>query len=288
MGGGGKGGGGGSEISDEALALAQDAKFKPYSLTSGVGTTQWDKASNAYTSNIRSDLTDLQDTGFGGAGALAGQIGESFGRDAAQLGFDRDLEGRTSDIFGQQSRLLAPQFAQQNQALKNDLFGSGRMGLMLAGEASGAGAGGMVNPDAFGLGRAQSQTLAELAGSSRQQALGEQQQAYGIDSGLFGINQGQQQLRSQNLLSGASGLFGLGSSVNDIENQLMNLGLTAEQARGAASAQGGQVLAANTQQSTGGSNLLGSLIEGGARVAAASMTGGASEAAIIGTQVATG
>ncbi len=284
MGGGGKGGGGGSEISDEALALAQDAKFKPYSLTSGVGTTQWDKASNAYTSNIRSDLTDLQDTGFGGAGALAGQIGESFGRDAAQLGFDRDLEGRTSDIFGQQSRLLAPQFAQQNQALKNDLFGSGRMGLMLAGEASGAGAGGMVNPDAFGLGRAQSQTLAELAGSSRQQALGEQQQAYGIDSGLFGINQGQQQLRSQNLLSGASGLFGLGSSVNDIENQLMNLGLTAEQARGAASAQGGQVLAANTQQSTGGSDLLGSLVEGGARMGAAYLTGGASEAALLAQQ----
>ena len=283
MGGGGKGGGG-SEISDEAMAMAQDAKFKPYSLTSGVGTTQWDKASNAYTSDIRSDLTGLQDIGFGGAGALAGQIGESYGRDAAQLGFDRDLEGRTSDIFGQQSRLLAPQFAQQNQALKNDLFGSGRMGLMLAGEAAGAGAGGMVNPDAFGLGRAQSQTLADLAGSSRQQALGEQQQAYGIDSGLFGINQGQQQLRSQNLLSGASGLFGLGSSVNDIENQLMNLGLTAEQARGAASAQGGQVLAANTQQSTGGSDLLGSLVEGGARMGAAYLTGGASEAALLAQQ----
>lgn len=283
MGGGGKGGGG-SEISDEAMAMAQDAKFKPYSLTSGVGTTQWDKASNAYTSDIRSDLTGLQDIGFGGAGALAGQIGESYGRDAAQLGFDRDLEGRTSDIFGQQSRLLAPQFAQQNQALKNDLFGSGRMGLMLAGEAAGAGAGGMVNPDAFGLGRAQSQTLAELAGSSRQQALGEQQQAYGIDSGLFGINQGQQQLRSQNLLAGAGGLFGLGSSVNDIENQLMNLGLTAEQARGAASGQAGQVMAANTQQSSGGSDLLGSLVEGGARMGAAYLTGGASEAALLAQQ----
>ena len=236
MGGGGKGGG--SEISDEAMAMAQNAKFKPYSLTSGVGSTQWDKKSNAFTSDIRSDLTGLQDIGFGGAGALAGQIGESFGRDAAQLGFDRDLEGRTSDIFGQQSRLLAPQFAQQNQALKNDLFGSGRMGLMLAGEAAGAGGGGgLVSPDAFGLGRAQSQTLADLAGSSRQQALGEQQQAYNIDSGLFGINQGQQQQRSQNLLSGVGGLFGIGSSVNDIESQLMSLGLTAEQARGAASGQ---------------------------------------------------
>jgi hypothetical protein len=272
MGGGGKGGG--SEISDEAMAMAQNAKFKPYSLTSGVGSTQWDKKSNAFTSDIRSDLTGLQDIGFGGAGALAGQIGESFGRDAAQLGFDRDLEGRTSDIFGQQSRLLAPQFAQQNQALKNDLFGSGRMGLMLAGEASGAGAGGMVNPDAFGLGRAQSQTLAELAGSSRQQALGEQQQAYNIDSGLFGINQGQQQLRSQNLLSGAGGLFGLGSSVNDIENQLMNLGLTAEQARGAASAQAGQVMAANTFQAPQGPDLLGSAIQGAAMVGAGMATGG--------------
>jgi len=272
MGGGGKGGG--SEISDEAMAMAENAKFKAYSLTSGVGKTQWDKGTNAYTSDIRSDLTDLQDTGFAGAGALAGQLEGSFGREAAQLGFDRDLEGRTSDIFSQQSALLAPQFAQQNQALQNDLFGSGRMGLMLAGESAGAGAGGMVNPDAFGLGRAQSMTLADLAGSSRQQALGEQQQAYGIDAGLFGINQAQQQQRSGNLLTGAGGLFGLGSSVNDIENQLMNLGLTAEQARGAASAQAGQVMAANTQQAPPEADLLGTAIQGAAMVGMGMATGG--------------
>ena len=76
-----------------------------------------------------------------------------------------------------QSALLEPSFEQQRQQLQSDLFGSGRLGLQLAGETAGAGTG-MVQPDAYGLGLAQARALAETSALARQQAQQEQQQAF--------------------------------------------------------------------------------------------------------------
>jgi hypothetical protein len=225
------------KIDERQVQMAQDAKFKPYTLTTTTGTTDWDSSGNQFNVELAEPLSSIQREGYFGAQPLLSQIPGAYGREAAQFGFDTDLAGRTSDIFREQSTLLEPAFAQQRQQLQSDLFGSGRMGLMLAGEAAGAGAGGMVSPDAFGLGRAQSETLANLAAQSRQQALTEQQQAYNIESGMFGINETLEQQRAQNLLTGATTMFGFGEAVSDREAQLMQLGLTAEQARGAAAAQ---------------------------------------------------
>ena len=79
------------------------------------------------------------------------------------------------------SALLEPEFEQQRQQLQSDLFGSGRLGLQLAGETAGAGTG-MVQPDAYGLGLAQSRALADLGLSSRDQALEEQQSSISTSS----------------------------------------------------------------------------------------------------------
>lgn len=247
MGGGGKGGGGDTpEIDPMTRQFAQQSVFKPYTLTTSVGTTGYDK-NKGFTVGLGQPLRDIQQEGYLGAQQLMGGIPEAFGREATPFGFERNLEGRTADIFREQSALLEPAFAQQRQQLQSDLFGSGRMGLMLAGESAGAGAGGMVSPDAFGLGRAQSETLANLAAQSRQQALGEQQQAYGIESGIFGINEALEQQRAQNLLSGTTGLFGLGSAISDTEASLLQLGLATEGARGASYAQAAGALSAGQQ-----------------------------------------
>jgi hypothetical protein len=80
----------------------------------------------------------------------------------------------------------------------------------------------MVQPDALGLGRAQQQTLAGLATQARGQAFAEQAQL------------GQM----------ASGLLGAGTQISGIEASLMGLGLTAEQARAAASLGAGQLATA--------------------------------------------
>jgi hypothetical protein len=124
-----------------------------------------------------------------------------------------DPSQRAAEIYGEQAALLQPGFEQQATALQSRLFGGGRLGLRLAGESQGLGASsGMVQPDALGLGRAQQQTLAQLAAQSRGQALGEQAQLGQMAQGLFGIGQG----------------------ISGLEGQLMAQGLSAEQARSAA------------------------------------------------------
>lgn len=273
-----KGGSKAAKIDPRALKMAENAEFKAYNLTQGTGRTTWDQETNTFTTDMNPTLTGIQDQGYGGVGDLMGQMGDSYGREAAQFGFDTgDTASRTQDIFKQQSALLQPEFAQQRSQLKNDLFGSGRMGLMIAGDASGAGAGGMVNPDAYGLGRAQSQTLANLAVGSREQALGEQQQQFDMEAGMFGANQEQIQQRSNNLLQGATGMLGFGETIADREASLMSLGLQGEQSRGAASASGASGMAANMQQPQQKSNLLGSLIQGAATVGAGYFMGPASD-----------
>ena len=260
-----KGGQKAARIDPRALKMAENAEFKAYNLTQGTGSTTWDEETNSFTTDMNPTLTGIQNQGYAGVGDLMGQMGESYAREAAQFGFDTgDTASRTQDIFSQQSALLEPEFAQQRNQLQNDLFGSGRMGLMIAGDASGAGAGGMVNPDAYGLGRAQSQTLANLAVGSREQALGEQQQQFDMEAGMFGANQEQLQQRSNNLLQGATGMLGFGEAIADREASLMSLGLQGEQSRGAASASAAGGMAANMQKPEQKPNILGALISGAA------------------------
>ena len=196
----GKGGSGvAKEGIEEAARRAESAYFKPYTVTTGTGTTSY--GDDGFTSTLSPEYQALLGQALGGAGGLLSQF-QSF-----------DPSQRASEIYSEQAALLQPSFAQQGQQLQQSLFGSGRLGLRLAGESAGLGAGsGMVQPDALGLGRAQQQTLAQLAAGSRQQALS-----------------GQAQLGQM-----ASGLFGIGQGISGMEQSLMGLGLTAEQARAAA------------------------------------------------------
>lgn len=106
----------------------------------------------------------------------------------------------------------------------------------------------MVQPDALGLGRAQQQTLAQIAAGARQQALGEQAQL--------------QQL--------AGGMLQAGMGISGLEQGLMAQGLDAETARAAAAYASGQMqlspyaTQAQIQQQQRGQNagFFGSLIGG--------------------------
>ena len=271
-GGGGKGGGGpSSSIDSRIVDMANEGTFKPYTISTSAGSA-FGNDQGEFGASSSPAFTQAQQSAMSGANQLIPQVADAFGRQPSQFSFDSSLGDRTNSIFAEQSALLQPQFDQQRQALQNDLFGSGRMGLSLAGQAAGAGSTGMVNPDAFGLGQAQSQTLANLGAQSRQQALGEQQQQYGIDSGVFGINEGLQQQQAQNLLAGSQGLFGLGGAVSQQELELMQAGLASEQARGASFANAAGALSAGQvqqQDSGGGKGLLGN-IAGGAASAATS------------------
>ena len=197
----GKGGAGtAAEAVARARELGKDAVFKPFTVTTGTGTAGYG-GDGSYYSTLSQPYQDILGSSLAGAGNL-------FERAA---GFDPSA--RAGEIFGEQSALLQPEFQRQATNLQNTLFGSGRLGLRLAGESQGLGVGsGMVQPDALGLGQAQQQTLAQLASGARQQAFGEQAQ----------------------LQQAASGMLQAGMGISALEQQLLAQGVDAETARAAA------------------------------------------------------
>jgi hypothetical protein len=172
---------------------------------------------------------DILNQSLAGTGNIAGQL----------AGFD--TSARASQLFEEQAALLRPEFQRQATDLQSRLFGSGRLGLRLAGESQGLGAdSGMVQPDALGLGRQQQQTLAQLAAGTRQQALQEGQQLAGM----------------------ATSLLNMGLGINQAEAQLIGMGVDAETARAAAQYAAGSLElspygAATTAANTAATNRMG-------------------------------
>lgn len=201
--GGGGGGGGGVGVSREAMEEARrradQATFKPYTVTTSAGTTSYDEG--GWRNTLAAPYQQILGTSLAGAGNLFGQLAAF------------DPSQRAGEVFGEQAALLQPEFQRQAADLQSRLFGSGRLGLRLAGEGAGLGAGsGMVQPDALGLGRAQQQTLAQLAANARSQAFGEQAQLGQL----------------------AGGMLQSGMGISDLERQLMAQGIDAQTARAAA------------------------------------------------------
>ena len=211
FGGGGGGVGGGQQMSKEAIQAAKEAAgktyFKPYTVTTGTGTTSY-SPDGGYSTQLSQPYQNIMGTALGGAQNLYGQLA---GFDPAQ---------RAQQVFQEQAALLQPEFQKQATDLQSRLFGSGRLGLRLAGEGAGLGTGsGMVQPDALGLGQAQQQTLAQLMAGARGQAL--------TEAGQLGTL--------------AGGMLGSATSISDLERQLMAAGLDAETARSNAAAMAGKI-----------------------------------------------
>jgi hypothetical protein len=204
----GKGGAGTAEEAiGRARELSKDTVFKPFTVTTGSGTGQY-LGDGQYQATLSQPYQDILGSSLAGAGSLFDQ--------AAAF----DPSQRAQEVFGEQSALLRPEFQRQATELQSSLFGSGRLGLQLAGQSQGLGAGsGMVSPDALGLGRQQQQTLAQLAAQSRQQAFGEQAQ----------------------LQQAAAGMLQSGLAVSGLEQALLAQGLDAETARAGAAYASGQM-----------------------------------------------
>ena len=213
-------GSGGEESKPVSLKGGQ---FQPYTYTSLVGSTELERDKDRYTFSQEIDprLEQLYGQGLDATSGLLSQYLEQAQAPLEQFDFQKGIDEATQEYFTQQQAALDPVFAQQRQQLQSDLFGSGRMGLMLAGETAGAGAGGMVQPDAFGLSRGQSQALQEAYAKSRAAAVGEQQQAFDQAKQQYALNQAAQQQQLANLLSGYQGAFGTVGEVFGLEQGLV-------------------------------------------------------------------
>ena len=191
--------------------------FKPVTFRSGTGTS---------TSNADGITTQLNEpysglSGLVGSGSgLLGQAALQSQQAPNQFSYNFNPQQAGQELFNQRSALLEPAFAQQNTKAQEAMFGSGRLGLRLAGEGVGAGTGGMVSPDAFGVSQAQSQALAGLAAQSTEDAFAQEMQKSALDSNQFAMNQAQQQQRYANLMGSGQGMLSAGMQGTQLEQAM--------------------------------------------------------------------
>ena len=228
------GGGGGSKA--KPVSPYTPVQFQPYTYTNQVGTTSGKPSGSGFnfTSTIDPRLASLGQSGLNRAQPYLERFLDNTQRPMSLFGGVGNAEDKAADIFKTQAALLQPEFDLQNQQLANNVFGSGRLGLQLSGETAGAGNVGMVQPDAYGLGRAQSRALAELSSAARKQAQGEQQQEFNQALQGFGVNEQQKQQQLANLLAGYTGSLGAFDSVAQMEQALVNQGASLEKSRSGA------------------------------------------------------
>jgi hypothetical protein len=166
---------------------AKDVYFKPVTITSLLG-QMTGSGEGEYSAALNPRLLGLTEQQLGGA--------EKFYKTLT----DFDVGSVSNQIYQQQLEQLRPELTAQQTQMQEQMFGTGRLGLKIAGEGLGAGGAGAVSPDAYGLGLAQSRMLGDLAIKSREQAFGELGNYAGLASGMLGSAMGIEKL-SQSLIA---------------------------------------------------------------------------------------
>jgi len=205
---------------------ADAGTFRPVTFRSGTGTSTTD-ADGSITTSLNAPYAGL--SGLVGQGSgLLGQAASQAQGPAAQFSSGMDTDQRAQDLFNQRSAMLEPAFAQQNAQARESMFGSGRLGLRLAGEGVGAGSG-MVQPDAFGINQAQAQALTGLAAQSSTDAFNQGIQQRGLDANAFGLNQQALQQRYGNLMGAGQGMLQSGFQGAQLESDIAAQQMQAQQ-----------------------------------------------------------
>lgn len=152
-----------NQLSNLATQLRSDLQFRPYTVTTGTGTTV--STPTGTTLNISPELEALQNQLRTGAGSLFGTA----------LG---SIPARSAEITAALEAAAAPSRERDYLTLENRLFQQGRGGVRTA--AFGG------TPELLAFNKALEEQRAMNALTGRQQAIGEQAQAYNIGAGMFG------------------------------------------------------------------------------------------------------
>ena len=207
------------EIGTEAYDAMQ---FKPFTVTSGVGSTTAD-ATGGFTTSLSPEQQALQDTLFGGASGLAGQAtaaydpiyeqlaNQAYGgvgslmTQAQQAALDAgamDRGAREEQVYGQLRALQSPEEERQRLALENRMASQGRLGVSTAQYGG--------TPEQLAMAKAQSEAQNQASLMAMQQSGAEQQQALQRAAGLQGLT---------------SGMFGMGTQARMTPRQLQGVDL---------------------------------------------------------------
>lgn len=229
-----------SQLSDVAK-VQEMTKFQPYSIRTGSGSTFFDTKTGQAGFNLSPELQKMQQNAYGAAQNITGNL--TTGLTPEQQAYQQQAYGGALSAMGaiattpqaaaqqymqQQLGLLQPGRAAEDIALRQQQLQRGRIGLGISGEAAGAGAGGMVNPEQFQRDRARALADAQIAAQSTQ--AGQQQAAnqLSLAQGLFGqgaagTTQQQQQLANQ--IAAGQGLYNIGVAPEQLGMNMMNAGM---------------------------------------------------------------
>lgn len=204
----------------QAAQIAADAAaFKPYSVTTGLGTGYFNP--------------ETQTAGYTLDPALQAWRDQYMASAAQAMPSSFDTTANAQQYYNEMQAMMQPARQAENLAMQQDLFGSGRLGMRLAGEGAGAGSG-MVQPDVFGMNQARAQADQALAQQARAQAMTELDQSIARGTGMLQTGLGIEQLGLTPLEMGGT-FGGYGSSAGSAQaNALLQGGLGAAQANLAA------------------------------------------------------
>lgn len=175
-------------IAEQAADLS---KFTPYGVTTGYGTSWYD--------------TENQTAGYQLDPVLAAYRDKLLMMGTQALPTTMDTQELADQYYQDIQATMAPARAQEQTQLQQNLFGSGRLGMRLSGQAAGAGAGdtGMYQPDVLGYNKAQELANQQLAMQARQQAQNELDAAINRGTGMWSTGLGVEQLGMTPLTLGA-------------------------------------------------------------------------------------
>jgi hypothetical protein len=223
----GKAMGGGSRQATTAQQTIPGVEFQPVTYTGATGGVTGKKVGDygyEWSADVAPWISELGGIGAGAAGGL-------FKDYLTEVGMDP--YAASQEYYSRGLAQLEPEIAKQRTALGGSLFGSGRLGLKLAGEGLGYGAGaGAVNPDIAGFGAGVGKAYTDLYANA--------------------LTQGQalQTNRLNQLSQAAESMLALGMKPADVEQNLIKFAANLETARSNALKQGTQnVNLAETPQS---------------------------------------
>ena len=216
-----------------ARIAAEAAKFKPYSISTGFGTSFFDENKQEAGYTLDPTLQAFRNAMYGGAGEFMGQI-------------QTDPQAAAQQYYNQQQALMAGSRGAEDIALRQQQLQQGRIGLGLSGASQGAGMGtGYVNPEQYQQQLARAQADQQLAAQSTQLAQADIDRAIARGTGLLQTGLGIEEYGLKPLQIGA-----------DIGNRVATAGANQAQALLA----GGQAAAnANLAGGLAGAGMFGNL-----------------------------
>jgi hypothetical protein len=180
-----------SAIQQSTKAAADAAQFKPYSISTGFGSSYFDTEKNRAGYELDPLLTSFRNQMYGLGADFLGQA-------------QTDPQAAAQQYYNQQQGLMAGGRQAEDIALRQQQLQQGRIGLGLSGASQGAGAGtGYVNPQQYQQQLARSMADQQLAANSQQLAQADIDKAIARGTGLLQSGFGVEEMGLRPLTIGA-------------------------------------------------------------------------------------